>query len=420
MNTFAKSVAVLVSGTAIAQALGYLVSPLITRLYSAEDLGDLGIYMRAVGFIAAVSTLRYELSLPLPKRDDHSFLLYHLAFRIALYVIGASTLAAAIAIFVLPFSWFNVLFFGVTLLSAFFLALTNLGTNWAIRTGAYGHISFSKAAGAVATNGLRVAFGWLGMGVSGLLIASLIGYIVGALKFNTVFIGLKRSFRESASQRKAYALGLEHRDFPLINLPHTVVDLGRDLVIALIISWVFTKEVFGYYSHAYAMLRLPVALVGASIGQVLFNRASELLRSREAVQPLIKRAVAGLFGVSIPVFTLVYLFGEPVFGFVFGAEWSQSGLYAEHMALWLLFSFVSSSLSTLPIVLRRQRAFFLLSLVGTLLQLIGFALLPLVLANQFASFESVLMFVNLSQSAFLLVVIVQVVRFARSATFEKH
>lgn len=420
MNTFAKSVAVLVSGTAIAQALGYLVSPLITRLYSAEDLGDLGIYMRAVGFLAAVSTLRFELSLPLPKRDEHSFLLYRLAFRIALYVLGASTIAAAIAVVALPFNWFRVLFWGITLVSAFFLAFTNLGTNWAIRTGAYGHISFSKALGALATNGLRVAFGWLGMGVTGLLIASLIGYIAGALKFSRVFAGLTRSFGEHASRRKTYALGLEHRDFPLINLPHTVVDLGRDLAIALIISWVFTKEVFGYYSHAYAMLRLPVALVGASIGQVLFNRASELLRNNKNVLPLIKRAIVGLFIVSIPVFSLVYLYGAPVFGFVFGDEWSQSGLYAEHMALWLLFSFVSSSLSTLPIALRRQRAFFLLSLLGTLLQLTGFALLPLVWTSQFASFDSVLHFVNLSQSAFLLLVILQVIRFASTATFEKH
>ena len=420
MNRFVKSVAVLVSGTAMAQAIGYLVAPLITRVYNAEELGDLGVYMRAVGFLAAVSTLRYELSLPLPKRDDHSFLLYRLALRIALYVLASVAVAAGVAVVFFPRSWNTLLFLGITLLSALFLVITNLGTNWAIRTGSYSQISFSKVVYAGSSNLLRLAFGWLGLGVTGLLVASLIGYIAGALRFGLGFLKLRRGFSDISSLRKTYALGLEHRDFPMINLPHTVVDLGRDLAIALIISWVFTKEVFGYYSHAYAMLRLPVALIGASIGQVLYNRATEVLHKKGNVRRLIVRATVALFAMSIPVFVLVYAFGIPVFRFVFGEEWWQAGAYAEHMALWLLFSFVSSSLSMLPIVLKRQRAFFLLSLVGTAMQFIGFGLLPILWPTLFDSFENVLTVVSLSQSVFLLVVVVQIIRFAKMATFEKR
>ena len=88
-NEFLKSVMVLTSGTVIAQIISYLITPLLTRIYSTEEMGDLGVYMRAVGFISALATARYELSLPLPKNDKHSFILYRLSLKIASYILLA-------------------------------------------------------------------------------------------------------------------------------------------------------------------------------------------------------------------------------------------------------------------------------------------------------------------------------------------
>ena len=65
-SDFVKSVLVLISGTVMAQAIGYLISPFLTRIYSAEQMGELGMYMRVVGFVSALATARFELALPLP------------------------------------------------------------------------------------------------------------------------------------------------------------------------------------------------------------------------------------------------------------------------------------------------------------------------------------------------------------------
>ena len=79
-SDFSKSLSVLLSGTIIAQAVGYLIAPILTRLYTTAEMGELGFYMRLTGFISAIATLRYEAALPLPKLDGHSFLLYRLSF----------------------------------------------------------------------------------------------------------------------------------------------------------------------------------------------------------------------------------------------------------------------------------------------------------------------------------------------------
>jgi len=43
-SAFAKNVSVLVGGTALGQAMTVLASPLLTRLYAAEDFGVLAVY----------------------------------------------------------------------------------------------------------------------------------------------------------------------------------------------------------------------------------------------------------------------------------------------------------------------------------------------------------------------------------------
>ena len=43
-SAFAKNVNVLVGGTALGQVITVLASPLLTRLYAAEDFGVLAVY----------------------------------------------------------------------------------------------------------------------------------------------------------------------------------------------------------------------------------------------------------------------------------------------------------------------------------------------------------------------------------------
>lgn len=90
---------ILMTGTVMAQAIGYLISPILTRIYTPEQMGDLGVYMRAISFLSALASARYELSLPLPKSDSHSYLLYRLSLRIALYTLAGSVLVSLIYLY---------------------------------------------------------------------------------------------------------------------------------------------------------------------------------------------------------------------------------------------------------------------------------------------------------------------------------
>lgn len=412
-NAFIRAVIVLFSGTAAAQAISYLVAPFLTRIYSAEEMGELGLYLRAVGFLGALATLRYELALPLPKRNAHAFLIYRLALRTAIYILVALALGTALTLLIAPRSENLLAFAGFTLVSAFFVVLTSLGTYWSIRSGNFKLISASKVTNSFIANGLRWGFGVLGLGANGLLLASLIGYVAGAVNFVRHYLKDKKTYSAEFSVRKTRVLALAHKDFPTVNLPHALVDLGRDLLIASLLVVLFSKAVFGFYSHAYAMLRLPVALVGVAVGQVLFNRVSELANDNTPFGAMIGRSMLALGLLATPVFVVLYFYGAPLFGFVFGDEWTESGRQAEIMAPWLLVNFVVSSVSTIPIVLQRQREFFLLSLFGTALQIFGFIGLPLLFDPYAGDFNRTLIWVSVSQVVFSFIVVAYTLHFAR-------
>jgi len=71
-NAFARGVSVLVGGTAGAQVLTVLAAPLLTRLYSPEDFGLLAVYASMLALIGVISSLRYELAIPLPEDDGEA------------------------------------------------------------------------------------------------------------------------------------------------------------------------------------------------------------------------------------------------------------------------------------------------------------------------------------------------------------
>ena len=53
-SDFLKSLTVLVTGTIIAQSIGYLLAPVITRIYTPQEMGEFAIFQRIVVLIATV------------------------------------------------------------------------------------------------------------------------------------------------------------------------------------------------------------------------------------------------------------------------------------------------------------------------------------------------------------------------------
>jgi hypothetical protein len=103
------------------------------------------------------------------------------------------------------------------------------------------------------------------------------------------YFGTKKKVGFKQSKPKMRVLAKQYREFPQVNFPHVLIDNTRELLIAFLVVGFFDKAIFGSYDHSFRMLKLPLVLVGASIGQVFYNRCSLMFFQKEAIYPLLKK-----------------------------------------------------------------------------------------------------------------------------------
>lgn len=73
-------VGTLVMGSFIAQGISLLLYPLLTRIYSPEEFGFFGKYLGVILVVSAVSTLQFNIGIPIPKEEREAIHLRLLSF----------------------------------------------------------------------------------------------------------------------------------------------------------------------------------------------------------------------------------------------------------------------------------------------------------------------------------------------------
>src|SRR5690606_30650583 len=68
-----KNVFTLLSGTAFGQLIPILISPILTRLYTPEEIGTYSIFFATSNILAIVATGRLEFAILIPKARDESW-----------------------------------------------------------------------------------------------------------------------------------------------------------------------------------------------------------------------------------------------------------------------------------------------------------------------------------------------------------
>src|SRR5690625_187828 len=84
-NPFVRSVILVASGTAGAQAITLAFSPVITRLYGPEAFGLLGTFTAMLSMLTPIAALTYPIAIVLPNDDDKARGIARLSLYIAIF-----------------------------------------------------------------------------------------------------------------------------------------------------------------------------------------------------------------------------------------------------------------------------------------------------------------------------------------------
>lgn len=347
----------LISGTVIAQIIPVALQPLLRRIFTPEDFGVFAIYMSLLGMLAAFSSLKYETTLVLPKRDKDA---NNLLVGSILVVFGFSILFL-ILIFLLKSFIIDYFNFPPSIskwmfllpLSAFIFASYQVMNYWLIRKKRFKASAINKILRRSTEGTAQTGFGF-SMVSSGLIIGNLLGDIVNF--FSGIYQIRKNSFTlKVVSFRRIFYLLSRYKEFPIYSGLPSFLNTVSLLIPVLIITRFFDEEIAGFYSLSQMVLALPLALVSVSVSQVLLQHISEKIKTSNSIRSTVSKLALVLTSLSIPFLLIILLFGEVLFDLFFGIEWRQSSDITQLLIYAYALKFIVSPLSVVFIALEKVK-----------------------------------------------------------------
>ncbi|MEI3611399.1 lipopolysaccharide biosynthesis protein [Pseudogracilibacillus sp. SO30301A] len=369
-NKFVKNVVIVASGTAGAQAITMLFSPIITRLYGPEAFGVMGTFSAMINMIIPIAALTYPIAIVLPKRDDDAQGIVKLSMLVSLILSIISLII--ILLFREPlanlFNFKNIsmylYFIPVIIIFSGFMQVLE---QWMIRTK-----QFSINAKATLYQSLIVNISKVGIGFFYPIAQVLVFFtaIANGLRGTLMYLFSDKniSFKSNKSVN-IKQLAQKHYDFPVYRAPQDLIDSASQGVPVIMLTTFFGPAAAGFYTIGRTVLRLPTNLIGKAVGDVFYPRIAEAAINKEDVAGLIRKATFSLAIVGIIPFGVVMLFGPFLFSLVFGSDWEMAGEYARWISIWSYFAFMNRpSVRTLP-VLNAQKFHLIWTILWTALRI---------------------------------------------------
>ncbi len=145
-----------------------------------------------------------------------------------------------------------------------------------------------------------------------------------------------------------------YRQFPLLATGSALLNNVGLTLPPLLLAAFYTPQAAGLFGMAQRVVSLPMALVGSSVSQVFLGEAARVLRDAPLELPrLFGRVTRKLAVLSIAV-AAVGLLSPVLFPLAFGVRWREAGVYAALMAAYCAPQIVTSPISTVVVVAKRQ------------------------------------------------------------------
>ncbi len=357
-SRFLGSVVVLVSWTAVAQLVSVVTMLVLPRLFLPQQFGVFSIFSGVVVMLGIVAAARYEFAIGLPRDDAEGAALFTLC-------VGLASAAAAVSLLVfilLPGQnwlfdrfpelrpWWPWVAAGVACIGWY-----NAVSYLALRGGHFDAVGKSKAAIALATAIGQVLGGlFVTRGDASLIIPFLVGQLLGVVLIVHALLG-----RPVWNAARDAVLRVAHRyvRFPKYVAPGSLLDgIAVLLPVAAVAGSLSTADA-GFYALAERTLRIPVTLIGSSVLQVFYKRMADIRGDQVACRRLVLTTWRNLALMAALPCALLSVFGEPLFGVVFGANWRASGRLAETLVVGVFVLFVSYPTSNILVINERTRTF---------------------------------------------------------------
>lgn len=361
-GSFGHGVLTLAGGTAGVQAL-YLVSlPLLTRLFTVEEMGDFTVFQALLAVLLVVSAWRYEVAIFVAgdNRESANVLALSLFVVLASSVIVAGLLWGLAAGFELPARYAVIAQHWMLL----WVALVGAGvslvlTQWTLRERSFATVARARVSQVffqvVAQVGL--AFAW--PAGPGLLVGVAFGRIMGCGPLVARLLRVDRPKLPPIEWPSIVDAARRYVQYPLFSAPGALLNTTTLQLPPILLLFMFGQDVAGWFGLMIRVSSAPMMLIGKSVSDAYAAEFSRLLRDNPAgLRRLFLSTFRRLALLGLGPLVVMLTAGPWLFQLVFGADWHEAGVYGRLAALYVFAEFCCFPLFMTLGLLKRQRVQF--------------------------------------------------------------
>jgi len=347
-SEFARHVSTLATGTLLAQIIGLLAGPIVTRLYAPENYAVLALFTAIISTIAPAASGCYGMAVVIAKDEEDGNGLLVLALWLAgvvsllillVFTLGHRHLKQLLGADSLGIWWF---FIPVVL---FLTAAVSAFRYYANRHKHYALISKVLVAQALFGATISISLGVGGFQTDGLLISSLLGAVFGTVLL-LYFYHKEFSLLEWRPSSKMWDLSKKYKQFPIYGASTSFLDGITSALPVLMLTKFFPPAIVGQFALGLRVFSAPLSFISSSVSQVHLRKVAELTHfdASSLLGYTLKLSLLLLMIAGIPSL-LLYFFIPSLFAFVFGTAWRHAGEILSILLPSLVIKFVASSVS---------------------------------------------------------------------------
>lgn len=370
-SSIVKNTSKLLTANIIAQAIGILVYPILTRLYTPDDFGTLNIFLTIGGIATLFATAEYQNSIMLPKSEKSGVACFHVGFVITLIV-------SLIFVLSIPFASSIANLLNVPQLSTsywmlpiyiFTISVWTLLNYWHTRNERFTSVSAYQITQSVSGAGLK--WGLARFAGNGLIIGSVVAPFIAlatniAATFRTAIRPLL-TFDKDECRRMAR----EYVNFPKFSLPRSITNYISSNLPFFLLAPFFCLSDIGFYGMALTLAFTPINLIIRSIFQVFFQDTTQRVQRGESIRGFFKSYLTKASAITLPAFVCLFFVLPQLTAWLLGDEWSQTGHYIRVMLPWIFVVVMYGPICYLPDIFKKQKTAFLFEILGFTLRLGG-------------------------------------------------
>ena len=252
---------------------------------------------------------------------------------------------------------------------------------WASRQKKFKRLALRNISQTSTASGVKLIAGFLKYTNGGLIVGSLAGQIVAtSIMARETRIRDKIDLGQISFKRMIHN-AKQYKDFPIYTNWQSLTSMIDNTGSKYVISNFFGATILGWYSFTFSILLRPLQFIGTSVSQVLYQNISDKYNNNKELWPIVRKVIYRLLFLSLPVYIPLIIWGKEIFGFVFGEIWKDAGTYAQIMVPWLFAKSLFSPISSIPIVLKKQKQLFVLTTILNLMVPVSFLMGGLIMNN---------------------------------------